>query len=65
LKAPGTKRLKLNLDILLSSSAFNFSLRRYTMAAVGGALVVGSVMVVSSLVGGANTPVGGVNFIEI
>jgi len=28
------------------------------LAAVGGALVVGSVMVVSSLVGAANTPVG-------
>ena len=30
LKPPGTKRLKLNCDILLSTSAFKFSLRRYT-----------------------------------
>ena len=31
LKAPGTKRLKLKYDELLSSFAFNFNLRRYTM----------------------------------
>ena len=31
-KAPGTKRLKLNHDKLLSRLAFNFNLRRYTMA---------------------------------
>ena len=31
LKPPGTKRLKLNCDILLSTSAFKFNLRRYTM----------------------------------
>jgi HPt (histidine-containing phosphotransfer) domain-containing protein len=30
LKAPGTKRLKLNYDAPLSSFAFNFSLRHYT-----------------------------------
>ena len=30
LKPPGTKRLKLKCDILLSTSAFKFSLRRYT-----------------------------------
>ena len=30
LKAPGTKRLKLNYDILISSFAFSFNLRRYT-----------------------------------
>ena len=30
LKAPGTKRLKLEWDTLLSTSAFKFSLRRYT-----------------------------------
>ena len=30
LKPPGTKRLKLNCDILVSSSAFEFNLRRYT-----------------------------------
>jgi hypothetical protein len=30
LKPPGTKRLKLNSDTLLSASAFKFNLRRYT-----------------------------------
>jgi len=30
LKPPGTKRLKLKCDILLSTSAFKFNLRRYT-----------------------------------
>ena len=30
LKPPGTKRLKLKCDILLSTSAFKFRLRRYT-----------------------------------
>ena len=30
LKAPGTKRLKLKHDILLSSFSFNFNVRRYT-----------------------------------
>ena len=30
LKAPGTKRLKLTYDNLLSNVAFNFNLRRYT-----------------------------------
>ena len=29
LKLPGTKRLKLKRDILLSNSAFKFNLRRY------------------------------------
>ena len=29
LKAPGTKRLTLNCDTLLSISAFKFNLRRY------------------------------------
>ena len=29
LKAPGTRRLKLNYDGLVSSFAFNFDLRRY------------------------------------
>jgi len=33
LKPPGTKRLKLQCDLLLSSYAFKFGLRRYTMAA--------------------------------
>jgi len=32
LKAPGTKRLKLNHDIMLSSFAFKFNLRLYTLA---------------------------------
>ena len=32
LKAPITKRLKLKYDELLSSFAFNFNLRRYTMS---------------------------------
>ena len=31
LKPPGSKRLKLNCDALLSTSAFKFTLRRYTM----------------------------------
>ena len=35
LKAPGTKRLKLNYDNLLSNSAFKFNLRRYNAAGVG------------------------------
>ena len=30
LKPPGTKRLRLKCDILLSTSAFKFNLRRYT-----------------------------------
>jgi len=34
LKAPGTKRLKLNYDKLLSNVAFKFNLRRYTRGAV-------------------------------
>jgi len=29
-KAPGTKRLKLNCDILLSNYAFKIKLRRYS-----------------------------------
>jgi hypothetical protein len=37
LKAPGSQRLKLEHEKLLSNSAFKFSLRRYTMvcAALG------------------------------
>jgi len=31
LKPPGTKRLKLNCDELLSTSAFKFNLRRYNL----------------------------------
>ena len=33
LKPPGAKRLKLNCDVLLSTSAFKFNLRRYIMGA--------------------------------
>ena len=33
LKPPGTNRLKLKCDILLSNFAFKFNLRRYTKAA--------------------------------
>ena len=33
MKPPGTKRLKLNIDILLATSAFKFNLRRYSMGA--------------------------------
>ena len=32
-KPPGTKRLQLNCDVLLSTSAFKINLRRYTLAA--------------------------------
>jgi len=32
LKPPGTKRLKLTCDILLSTSAFRLNLRRYIVA---------------------------------
>jgi hypothetical protein len=35
LKPPGTKRLKLNRDTLLSTSAFKFNLRRYSLAVAG------------------------------
>jgi len=31
-KPPATKRLKLKCDVLLSTSAFKFNMRRYTMA---------------------------------
>ena len=34
LKAPGTERLKLKYDELLSSIAFNFNLRRYTLESI-------------------------------
>jgi len=35
LKAPGTQRLKLDFDILLSTYGFNVSLRRYTKVLLG------------------------------
>jgi hypothetical protein len=31
LKPPGIKRLKLDCDVLLSTSAFKFNLRRYSV----------------------------------
>jgi hypothetical protein len=34
LKMPRSKRLKLNCDVLLSTSAFKFNLRRFTKEAV-------------------------------
>ena len=37
LNAPGTKRLKLNYDTLLSSFAVNFNLRRYKEGSFAGA----------------------------
>jgi len=33
-KPPGTKRLKLKCDVLLSTSAFKFNLRRYSVASL-------------------------------
>jgi hypothetical protein len=36
LKPPGTKRLELKCDILLSTSAFKFNSRRYTKVAKKG-----------------------------
>jgi hypothetical protein len=35
LKPPGTKRLRLKCDVLLSTSAFKFSLRRYIRETLG------------------------------
>ena len=44
LRAPGTMLLKLRYDKTLSSFAFNFNLRRYTMAGkAGDALMAGLV----------------------
>jgi hypothetical protein len=40
LKAPGSKRLKLHCDILLSTSAVNFNLRRYNKYEEGGVRAV-------------------------
>jgi len=34
LKAPGTRRLRLNYDELLSSFAFKFNLRRYSKGTI-------------------------------
>ena len=41
LKPPGTKRLILKCDIMLSTFAFKFKLRRYTMDKDVRATVVG------------------------
>jgi len=38
-KLTGTKRLKLKCDILLSTSAFNFNLRRYNLVVLVGDMV--------------------------
>ena len=35
LKPPGTERLRLNIDILLSTSAFKINLRRYRWVGLG------------------------------
>jgi len=35
LKPPGTEGLKVKCDILLSTSAFKFNLRRYTLVSGG------------------------------
>jgi hypothetical protein len=47
LKPPGTERLKLNCDVLLSTAAFEFNLRRYNEEVeadfVSGALHPGDV----------------------
>jgi len=41
LKPPGTKRLKLKTDVVLSSSAFKLNLRRYNKVNLGtGAVLV-------------------------
>jgi len=39
LKPPGTKRLKLNCDALLSTSAFKFNLCRYTVEVAMGTML--------------------------
>ena len=43
LKAPGTKRLKLKYDELLSNVAVKFDLRCYTVDQMGAVMAVGSV----------------------
>jgi hypothetical protein len=51
LKPPGTKRLKLNCETLLSTSAFNFNLRRYnkaSVAAVDNADIIAAAAAVSA-----------------
>ena len=41
LKAPGAKRLKLKYDEPLSNFAFNFNLRRYTVAIFFPLFIIG------------------------
>jgi len=55
LKAPGTKRLKLKIDELLSSFAFNLNLRRYTMDALSNPRTLAHlVAVITDGAGGAH-----------
>jgi hypothetical protein len=49
LKAPGSKRLKLKCDILLSTSAFKFNLRRYSMGSLFFMMLYLTLMSLSSL----------------
>ena len=42
LKPPGTKRLKLNRDILQSTSGFEFNLRRYNVDVCYGSDLLGA-----------------------
>jgi hypothetical protein len=58
MKAPGTKRLKLVLDQLLSIFAFNFNLRRYTELEDGAAEVPSAVVrdVVTSVLAPVMSP---------
>jgi len=51
LKAPGTKRLKLKCDDLLSDFAFKCNLRRYIMASLRNAATSSAERVVTIKVG--------------
>jgi hypothetical protein len=55
LKAPGTQRLKLKYDKLVSSFAFISNLRRYTLGASSAA----AVRVLEGLIGGGGGGGGG------
>ena len=52
LKPPGTKRLNLKCDILLSTSAFNFNLRRYTVVASCGTGVTACILALGAEIAG-------------
>ena len=54
LKPPGTKHLKLKCDVLLSTSAFSFNLRRYSVLHVNDLRELHSA--VDALLAGAHTP---------